>query len=174
MLLRFFVHFIYINGTAVFHNHMAGTDFGEMCLKNFRSVVHGDWNNRAAGLDGNFKTAFMEWKELCFILVFVPGSLRKNADGNSGFYFVNGGEDGLQPLFDVLAVKKETVKVFHPVGQKRISLHFFFCNIAGAAGTAGIGQKYVKIASVVSDIENRNVGRNIFLSYYSDLCAGQP
>ena len=116
----------------------------------------------------------MEGKKLRFVIVLVPCSLRKDTDGNSGFHFVNGGEDRLQSLFDILPVQKQTVEISHPVGKQGIFRHFLFGHIAGAARAAHIGEKNVKIAPVVADVQDRGIGGNVFFADHSHLRTCDP
>ena len=63
---------------------------------------------------------------------------------------------------------------FHPGGQERDFLHFFFGNVAGADRAAAVGEEDVKVASVITDIQDRGVLRYIFLSYYCDFGSCDP
>ena len=85
MLLILFGKFFYINRFTVFQNNMCGFDLWHMCLKNFCGIVHRHRDDRTSGFAGNFETSLMERKEFQFILVFVPGSFREDADGDAGF-----------------------------------------------------------------------------------------
>lgn len=116
MSLVVFIQVFYINRLTVFHDYMTGLDFWKMRFKDLRRIVHGNGDNRAAGFTGDLKASLMEGKKLCLIQSLVSGSLWENTDGNPGFYFFNSGKDGFQPLFDILTVKKQTVKIFHPGG----------------------------------------------------------
>ena len=174
MSLVVFVQFFYINRFTVFHYYMTGFDLWKMCLKDFCGMIHGNGNNGTVGFAGNLKASFVEGKKFCLILCLVSGSFRKDADGNSGFDFVNGSQDGLQSLLDVLTVKEQAVEILHPVGQKRDLFHFFFCDIAGTDRAAAVGKKDIKIASVISDVKNRSVFWNIFFSNDCDPGSGNP
>ena len=66
------------------------------------------------------------------------------------------------------------MEIFHPGGQERDFLHFFFGNVAGADRAAAIGEEDVKVASVITDIQDRGVLRYIFLSYYCDFGSCDP
>ena len=145
-----------------------------MCLKNFCGIVHRHRDDRTSGFAGNFETSLMERKEFQFILVFVPGSFWEDADGDAGFDLFNSGKDGFQSLFDILTIQKQAMQIAHPVGKKRISFHFFLCNITGTDRAATVGKYNVKVASVITDIQDRGVLRYIFLSYYCDFGSCDP
>ena len=66
------------------------------------------------------------------------------------------------------------MEIFHPGGQERDFLHFFFGNVAGADRAAAVGEEDVKVASVITDIQDRGVLRYIFLSYYCDFGSCDP
>ena len=97
--------------------------------------------------------------------------------------------EGLIPLFigktvvllgkdyynnQVITVKKQAVKTFHPGRKQRNLFHLFFCDIAGTDGAAWISDRYIKKASVISDIKNRHISWYIFLSDNSQLHTGYP
>lgn len=66
------------------------------------------------------------------------------------------------------------MEIFHPGGQERDFLHFLFGNVAGADRAAAVGEEDVKVASVITDIQDRGVLRYIFLSYYCDFGSCDP
>ena len=79
----------------------------------YRSGIHnshGDNGNICFLCD--LETALVEGKE--GIRGLVAGALREDADGNPVFGFLNGLQNGFQSCLDVLAIQKETVKIFHP------------------------------------------------------------
>ena len=112
--------------------------------------------------------------ELFILLISVSGTFREDTDGNAGFDLVDGCEDGLESLFDILTVKKQTVKIFHPVGKKRITLHFFLGNVAGTDRTAAVSKHDVKITSVIANVENRSILGNIFFADDRNFGSGFP
>lgn len=174
MLLILFGKFFYIDRFTVFQNNMCGFDLWHMCLKNFCGIVHRHRDDRTSGFAGNFETSLMERKEFQFILVFVPGSFREDADGDAGFDLFNSGKDGFQSLFDILSVKEEAVEVTHPVGKQRVTFHFFLCNITGTDRAAAVGQQNVKITSVIRHIENSLIFRDILFTDDGDLGTCDP
>ena len=145
-----------------------------MCLKNFCGIVHRHRDDRTSGFAGNFETSLMERKEFQFILVFVPGSFWEDADGDAGFDLFNSGKDGFQSLFDILTIQKQAMQIAHPVGKKRISFHFFLCNITGTDRAATVGKYNVKVASVITNIKDWCVFWDIFFTDYRDLGSGFP
>ena len=114
----------------------------------------------------------MEGEHFQIAVRLVACALRENTDGNTGFDLFHGGEDDLQPLLHVAAVQEQTVKILHPVGEQRIALHLLFGNIAGADRTTAVGEKNIKIAPMVSDIENRRVLGHVFFSDDRNLYPG--
>lgn len=116
----------------------------------------------------------MERKHIQFIFIFISGSLGENTDGDSGFHFIYCCQDGLKSLFNILSVQKQAVQITHPVRQKRDFFHFFFRNVSGADGTAGISQQDIEVASVIADIKYRSILRDIFLTDHSDFRSGNP
>ena len=151
---------------------MCLADSWQMILKDGRGVTDGHGNNRTVSSGGNLKAAFMKREKFRLIIPFIPGSLRENTYGNSGFYLFNGFADDLKSLFDIFAVQKETVQVPHPVRQKGNAVHLIFCHIAGGTFAPGVGQQDIIEAAVVSDIEHGRILRNIFFSNYSDFHTG--
>ena len=145
-----------------------------MCLKDFGGVVHSHRNDRASGFAGDFETSFMERKELQLVCICVSSTFREDTDGDAGFYFFDRGQDSLQPLFDIFSVKEQTVKITHPVGKKRVTLHFFLGDVTGADRAAAVAEHNVKIALMVSDVKHRCIFRNIFFTDDRYLCAGFP
>ena len=81
--------------------------FGEMILKNSRRIVNAHGYDRAAGFFCNLKAAFMKGQES--VVHLVPGSLRENADRNTGFYLFDAFQNRFQPLLDVFAVQKKAM-----------------------------------------------------------------
>lgn len=66
----------------------------------------------------------MEGKE--GILGLVAGALREDADGNPVFGFLNGLQNGFQSCLDVLAIQKETVKIFiQMLSRGHFNISFF-------------------------------------------------
>ena len=145
-----------------------------MRLKNIRCIVHSDRNDRTACLGRDLKASLMEREHIRLIRPFVAGTLREDADGNAGLDLLDGGEDGLQSLLDVVPVQEQAVEIFHPVGEKGIALHLFLSNVPGADGAAGVGEQDVKIAPVVADVENRSVPGDVFLADDGHLRPGNP
>ena len=80
-------------------------------------VVDAYGDDGTAGFLRNFKTAAVEGKKGVRFTAAAP--FGENTDGDAGFYFFHCGENGFHALFDIISVKKETVQVFHPVGEKR-------------------------------------------------------
>ena len=145
-----------------------------MCLKDFSGVVHSHRNDRASGFAGDFETSFMERKELQLVCICVSSTFREDTDGDAGFYFFDCGQDSFQSLFDIFSVKEQTVKIAHPVGKKRVTLHFFLGDVTGAERAAAVAEHNVKIASMVSDVKHRCIFRNIFFTDDRHLRAGFP
>ena len=139
-----------IDGLAVLQHYMCFFDAGKLILKDGGGMIDGNGYNGAAGFFCNLETSFVEREEGVFFL--VSGAFRENTDRNSGLYFFYGFQDGLQSLLDIAPVQEETVKIFHPVGQKRIAEHFFLGNIAGRPGYTGIGKQNIKIAPMIGYI----------------------
>ena len=162
MLFIFFTQFVRVYGFAVFYNDVNRCDLREMSLEHFCRVVHGNGNDGAVCFSSDPEAAFVERKHIQFIRIGISGTFRENTDGNAGFYFFDGFQDGFKPLFNILSVKKQTVEIFHPVGKQRIPFHFFFGYIAGPDGAAAVGKQDVKVASVISDIEYRCVFGDVF------------
>ena len=92
-----------------------------------------------------------------------------DADGDAGFDLFNSGKDGFQSLFDILTIQKQAMQIAHPVGKKRISFHFFLCNITGTDRAATVGKYNVKVASVITNIKDWCVFWDIFFTDYRDL-----
>ncbi len=174
MLLCFFVQLIRVDGLAVFHHNLCRTDFREMCFENICGVVDGNGDDRTFCLGGDFEASLMEGEHIQVIFVLVSGALREDTDGNAGFDLIYSCQDGFQSLLDVLSVQEEAVEIFHPGGQERDFLHFLFGNVAGADRAAAVGEEDVKVASVITDIQDRGVLRYIFLSYYCDFGSCDP
>lgn len=170
--LVFFGKLIGINGAAVFYDHFAGLDLWKMCFKQFCRVGNGNGNNRASCSDCDFKASFMEGEKIQFAAGFISGAFRKDTDGNSLFYLVDGSQNGFHTFFKIFPVQKQTVKIFHPGREKGNGLHLFFCHIAGQVRTKDIGQKDIEVASVVSDVEDGLVFWHVLMPFDRDLCPG--
>ena len=56
-----------------------------MSLKDLCCIIHSDGDDGAAAFGSQFKASLMERQKLQFILPLIPGSLRENADRNTGF-----------------------------------------------------------------------------------------
>ena len=145
-----------------------------MCLKDFYGVVKCHWNDRTACLGSNLEASVVERKKLQVVRILVTCTFREDTDGNAGLDLVDGCEDGLESLFDIITVKKQTVKIFHPVGKKRITLHFFLGNVAGTDRTAAVSKHDVKITSVIANVENRSILGNIFFADDRNFGSGFP
>ena len=145
-----------------------------MCFKDVGRITDSDRDDRTFGFCCDLEASFMEWKHIKLILISVSGTFREDTDGNAGFDLVDGCEDGLESLFDILTVKKQTVKIFHPVGKKRITLHFFLGNVAGTDRTAAVSKHDVKITSVIANVENRSILGNIFFADDRNFGSGFP
>ena len=82
-------------------------DLGNMILKDLGGIVDGHGNNGTACLFRNLEASLMKFHK--GIVYPVSGSLRENADGNTGFYLFNGSQYGFQPLLNILSVKEKAV-----------------------------------------------------------------
>ena len=56
------------------------------------------------------------------------------------------------------------MNIFHPEPQNRHLFHFNFGNVACDSRKKSEGENHIKVAAVIAHIENRSIGRNIFLS----------
>lgn len=175
MLFVVLIQFVGVDRFAVFYNDVNRCNLREMSLKHFCCIIHGNRDDGALRFSGNFEAAFVEGEHIQLIGIGVSGTFREDTDGNAGLDFFDGFQDSLQTLFNIFSVKKQAVKIFHPVGKQGISFHFFFCHIAGTDGTAAVGEQDVKVASVISDIEYRSVFGYVFFSYdgYFHTCDPQ-
>lgn len=146
----------------------------EVCFPDFCGIAYGNRDDRTLRLGSDLKAAFMERKHIQLICIFVARSFRENTDGDAGLYFFHSSQDSLQPLLDIISVKKKAVKIFHPDGKQRNFFHFFFGNIAGTDGTAAVGQEDVKITPVIAYVQDRGVLWYILFSYNGYPCSGEP
>ena len=121
-------------------------------------------DDRTVCLCGNFEAALMEWKHVQFIFIFVSCTLWKNADGNARFHFLNSSENGFQSLLQVITVKKQAVKTFHPGRKQRNLFHLFLGYVTGTDWTSGISEWHIEEASMISDVENRHISWHILFS----------
>ena len=64
--------------------------------------------------------------------------------------------------------------IFHTCGEYIDFLNVLFGNVSGADWSASVGEEDVKVASVITDIQDRGVLRYIFLSYYCDFGSCDP
>ena len=71
-------------------------------------------------------------------------------------------------LLDIISVKEETVYVLHIKCKESHLKHLFFCNKAGWLSDGLVGDKYIEVASVVTNKETCFF-RNIFLTNYLNL-----
>ena len=152
---------------AVFNDNMCRCHFGKIGLPDIGGIADRYRDDRTFCPGCDLKASVMEWQHIQLIGIFVSGSLGEDADGNAGFHIVGSLEDGLKSLFDIFSVKEETVEIVHPVGEQRVTLHFFFCHIAGTSRAAAVCEQNVKIASVVGNIENCLIFGDILLTDHS-------
>ena len=143
-----------------------------MGFKDFRRIVDGNRNYRAICLRCNLKASLMEGEHFQLAVMFVSGPFRKDTDGHTVFDLIYSSENGFQSFFDILSVQKKAVEIFHPVGQQRNGLHFFFGNVAGSVRTEHISQKNIKVTSVISNIEHCLIFWDPFMADDGDVCPG--
>ena len=174
MFFVLFFQLVYVDWFAIFQDNVGFLNSWKMVFPDISGAADRHRDDRTVCLCGNFEAALMEWKHVQFIFIFVSCTLWENADGNAGFHFLNSSENGFQSLLQVITVKKQAVKTFHPGRKQRNLFHLFFCDIAGTDGAAWISDRYIKKASVISDIKNRHISWYIFLSDNSQLHTGYP
>ena len=83
-----------------------------MLFKDLLGVVYYYRNDGTAGFLSDLEASFVELTK--GIVGFVAGPLRIDEDGDSVFYFIDGGKDHLKTLADVLPVQEKTVHEYHP------------------------------------------------------------
>lgn len=98
MFLVFFVKRFRINWFSIFQNDMTGFHCWKMCFPHLSCIVHGNGDDGAFCLCGNFEASFMEREHIQLAFCLISCALRENADGNAGLYFLNCCENGFQPL----------------------------------------------------------------------------
>ena len=143
-----------------------------MGLEDLCGIVNSDRDYGTAGLSGDLKTSFMEGKHFQFAFASASGTFGEDTDGYAIFNFLNGSEYGFHPLFNIFPVQKQTVQIFHPVGQKRDGFHFFFCNVAGSVRTEDIGKENIEITPVVPDIQDRLIFWDLFMAQGRNMSSG--
>ena len=104
--------------------------------------------------------------------VLVAGPFREDADGHTVFDALDGRQDGLQALFEVVPIEEQAVEQAHPGMEQRDMLHLVFGDVAGTAGDAHIGQQDVKEAAVVGYVEDRRIFGDVLFSDHRDRGAG--
>ena len=165
-LLFLFGQLLWKDGCAVLDDDPAGTDLREMVFPDLCGVGDGDRDDRAAGLGSHLHTAFLKRQHPA---VLAAGPLRKNTDGDTLFYIFYAGQYDLHTGFDIGTVKEQTVKPLHPVTEERCLQHLCFCHISGQIRTLGIGQKNIKIAAVIANVEDRLVFGDILSANIGDV-----
>ena len=161
MALCILVQAVGIDRFAVFDDHVGLLDLRHMCFPHISRVVQRDRHDRAAGLCGDLERAVAE-RQHAQLLAGISRPLGEQADGDAVLYIIDGLKDRFQPLLRILSVKEQTVEAAHPCGKRRNVLHFFLGDIAGQPSASAVGEQDVKIASVVSDEQDRLVGNILF------------
>ena len=122
----------------------------------FENIVgsgDGHWDDGTSGFLCNLEGTFFERLyrgRLIFLLVAT--ALRKDADGNTGFDIINGGENYLESLFDIFSVKEEAVEPLHNHAQYRHFVDTVFGNVPGQIRTKLISHNNVKETPVIADV----------------------
>ena len=150
---------------------MGPADPRDMILEDMAGIVDAHRNDGASALLGNFKAAVVEFQKSIFRPVARP--FRENADGDTGLDLVDGRQDGLHTGFDIRAVEKNAVQVFHPGIQGRNAQNLYFGHIAGKPRYTDVGDEDIEIASVIPDIQHWLVFWNIFLADHGHSDAGK-
>ena len=97
---------------------MAGLYEGQVLFKYLRRTCDGHRYDRASAFLRNLQASFMERQKPGQLLILITGTLRKYPYGYAGFYLLDALQDGLQSLFYVHAVQKQTIDPLHPGAQK--------------------------------------------------------
>lgn len=166
-----FVKVFDVYGPAVLNDHMGLFDPRQMGLPDLIRIINTYGDNGTPGFFRDLKAAAVEGKK--FIRLGAAASFGEDADRDAGFYFFDCLQNGLHPLLDILSVQKETVQIFHPVGQKRHLKHINFGDIACGSGNAHVGHNDIKIASVIAYVEYGSILRDILFTDYGNGYAGQ-
>lgn len=160
-----------INGLAVFENHVCLFNPGKMIFPDVTGVVDRHGNDGASRFLSDLKTAAVEGEK--FVRAGTAAPFGENADGDAGFYFCYCLKDSFHALLDILSVKEKAVQIFHPAGQERDFQHADLCDISCGSGNAHIGYDNIEITSVVADVKDGGVFRDIFFTDHRDGYAGQ-
>ena len=126
MFFVLFFQLVYVDWFAIFQDNVGFLTLGNGFPRYQADAADRHRDDRTVCLCGNFEAALMEWKHVQFIFIFVSCTLWENADGNAGFHFLNSSENGFQSLLQVITVKKQAVKTFHPGRKQRNLFHLFF------------------------------------------------
>ena len=142
-----------------------------MILKDIITVADSHGDDSTSCLFSHLQTAFFKWKKF---LSMIPGPFRVNTHGNTGLHLFHTGQNGFQPLTDIGTIQEQAVKTSHPGRQQWDFFQIILRNKAGQIRTSAVSRHHIKIASVISHIENRFALRYVLFSDNSQMRTGFP
>ena len=141
--------------------YIGGAYKGKVILEEIVSAQDGYGDHRAAGFLGDFHATLLEGKHFFSL---AAGAFGEDEDGYPLFYLLNSFQDGIQTGADIAAVQEEAVQFAHPQIEDGHAVDLFFGDKAAQAYHVGVAHQDIEVAAVVGYIQNRLVGRDVFLT----------
>ena len=139
-----------------------------MVAQDLIGACDGNRDNGTTGLGGDLESTLLE---RCHLTGFGTRSLREYKDGDTTLDIIDGCEDHTQTVSGIGTIQKKAVKPAHPYAQEWDFLKIILGDKSGQPRTVCITDHDIKDATVVANIDDGFLGRDIFCALDDDISA---